>query len=61
MASHDPEVSAFTKAGVSRFRGVAERAITAAGLHVRSGHEIWEAWREYEEALRAYVQGRRMG
>lgn len=58
IASHDPDVAAFNKAGVARFREIADRAITAAGLHVCQGHEVWEAWRAYEEAYRVHVQGR---
>ncbi|KAL8580978.1 hypothetical protein ACOMHN_017544 [Nucella lapillus] len=39
--------------GVERVREVFERAITAVGLHVPMGATIWEAYREFENALLA--------
>jgi squamous cell carcinoma antigen recognized by T-cells 3 len=32
-------------------RALLERAITEAGFHVSEGSKIWEAYREYEQAL----------
>ncbi|OWF39137.1 squamous cell carcinoma antigen recognized by T-cells 3-like [Mizuhopecten yessoensis] len=41
------------KGGVDRIRAVAERALTAAGLHVTRGAYLWEAYREFENAILA--------
>lgn len=32
-------------------RKLLERAVAAAGLHVTEGNKIWEAYREFEQAL----------
>ena len=53
LRAADPEVSAFTPAGVARFRTVADRALTAAGLHVSGGASLWSAAREFEVAAMA--------
>ena len=37
--------------GLSRFRALCERAITAVGLHPEKGAAIWEAYRETEGML----------
>ncbi|KAF0287950.1 Squamous cell carcinoma antigen recognized by T-cells 3 [Amphibalanus amphitrite] len=37
--------------GPARVRAVFERALTAVGLHVTKGALIWEAYREFENAL----------
>ena len=42
--------------GPARVRAVFERAITAVGLHVTKGALIWEAYREFENALCSAVQ-----
>lgn len=39
--------------GRQRVTDVFERAVTAAGLHVTQGANIWEAYREYENAVLA--------
>lgn len=38
-------------AGISKARDLFERALTAAGLHVAQGTQIWEAYRLYEQAI----------
>ncbi|KGL82069.1 Squamous cell carcinoma antigen recognized by T-cells 3, partial [Tinamus guttatus] len=37
--------------GVERVRAVFERALTAVGLHVTKGTALWEAYREFENAI----------
>ncbi|XP_025055614.1 squamous cell carcinoma antigen recognized by T-cells 3 [Alligator sinensis] len=37
--------------GIERVRSVFERALTAVGLHVTKGTAIWEAYREFENAI----------
>ncbi|XP_061624356.1 squamous cell carcinoma antigen recognized by T-cells 3 [Phyllopteryx taeniolatus] len=42
--------------GIERVRSVFERAITAVGLHMTKGQMVWEAYREFENAILATVQ-----
>ncbi|XP_037115635.1 squamous cell carcinoma antigen recognized by T-cells 3 [Syngnathus acus] len=42
--------------GIERVRSVFERAITAVGLHMTKGQTVWEAYREFENAILATVQ-----
>ncbi|KAF0297252.1 Squamous cell carcinoma antigen recognized by T-cells 3 [Amphibalanus amphitrite] len=42
--------------GPARVRAVFERALTAVGLHVTKGALIWEAYREFENALYSTLQ-----
>ena len=37
--------------GLEAVRAVCERALTATGLHVAEGWMVWEAYREYENAI----------
>ena len=37
--------------GIEKIRQVFERAITAVGLHVIKGAMIWDAYREFENAI----------
>lgn len=37
--------------GISHIRDVFERALGTAGLHVSAGSSLWEAYREFENAL----------
>ncbi|KAK3597200.1 hypothetical protein CHS0354_003704 [Potamilus streckersoni] len=37
--------------GIKRVRDVFEQALTAAGLHVAQGSSLWEAYREFENAI----------
>uniref|UniRef100_A0A3Q2YTI2 Spliceosome associated factor 3, U4/U6 recycling protein n=1 Tax=Hippocampus comes TaxID=109280 RepID=A0A3Q2YTI2_HIPCM len=39
--------------GIERVRSVFERAITAVGLHMTKGQTVWEAYREFENAILA--------
>ncbi|XP_066465740.1 squamous cell carcinoma antigen recognized by T-cells 3 isoform X2 [Tiliqua scincoides] len=42
--------------GIEKVRSVFERALTAVGLHVIKGAAIWEAYREFENAILETVQ-----
>ncbi|XP_022255961.1 squamous cell carcinoma antigen recognized by T-cells 3-like [Limulus polyphemus] len=44
------------KDGMENARSVFERAITAVGLHVTQGAMIWEAYREFENAILGTLQ-----
>ena len=37
--------------GIDAVRFVCERALTAAGLHVSAGSMLWDAYREFENAI----------
>ena len=45
-----------TEEGISLARNVFERAVTAVGIHVSRGSLIWEAYREFENALQMILQ-----
>lgn len=47
--------------GRQRVTDVFERAVTAAGLHVTQGANIWEAYREYENAVLAGLMVKKKG
>ena len=51
VQERDQLVSQCTPAGVLKMRNLFERALTAAGLHIAEGSKIWEAYREYEQAI----------
>ncbi|KAK8946993.1 hypothetical protein KSP39_PZI006981 [Platanthera zijinensis] len=51
VQEHDPLVSECAPAGVSKMRTLFERAITASGLHFSEGSKVWEAYREFEQAV----------
>ena len=42
--------------GFEKVREVFEKAITAVGIHVCKGSNIWEAYREFENAVLAGFQ-----
>ncbi|KAM9392445.1 squamous cell carcinoma antigen recognized by T-cells 3 [Pholidichthys leucotaenia] len=42
--------------GIDRVRSVFERAVTAVGLHMTKGQTVWEAYREFENAILSTVQ-----
>lgn len=42
--------------GIEAVRNVCERAITAAGLNVAEGSILWEAYREFENAIMIGLQ-----
>lgn len=37
--------------GKDKVRSIFERAVTAVGLHVTKGQVVWEAYREFENAI----------
>uniref|UniRef100_U3K2N9 Uncharacterized protein n=1 Tax=Ficedula albicollis TaxID=59894 RepID=U3K2N9_FICAL len=37
--------------GIEKVRSIFERALTAVGLHVTKGTALWEAYREFENAI----------
>ncbi|BDA40979.1 Squamous cell carcinoma antigen recognized by T-cells 3 [Coccomyxa sp. Obi] len=43
----------FNKESLEAFRDVAERALTAGGIHLAAGAEIWKTYRGFEEKLAA--------
>ncbi|CAJ2649277.1 squamous cell carcinoma antigen recognized by T-cells 3-like [Trifolium pratense] len=47
----DPMVHQCSPTGISKSRDIFETALTAAGLHVAQGSKIWEAYRQYEQAV----------
>ncbi|KAK8960697.1 hypothetical protein KSP40_PGU005087 [Platanthera guangdongensis] len=51
VQEHDPLVSECAPAGVSKMRTLFERAVTASGLHFSEGSQVWEAYREFEQAV----------
>ncbi|XP_019956539.2 squamous cell carcinoma antigen recognized by T-cells 3 [Paralichthys olivaceus] len=42
--------------GIDKVRAIFERAVTAVGLHMTKGHTVWEAYREFENAILSTVQ-----
>ncbi|KAM6964962.1 squamous cell carcinoma antigen recognized by T-cells 3 [Aplochiton taeniatus] len=42
--------------GLERVRSIFERALTAVGLHMTKGATVWEAYREFENAILGTVQ-----
>ncbi|KAM6943823.1 squamous cell carcinoma antigen recognized by T-cells 3 [Lycodopsis pacificus] len=42
--------------GMDKVRSIFERAVTAVGLHVTKGQAVWEAYREFENAMQSTVQ-----
>lgn len=51
MQEHDPSVRDCSASGVSKARNLFERALTAGGLHFSEGSNIWEAYKEFEQAI----------
>lgn len=51
IQEYDPSVRECSPAGISKARDLFERALTATGLHVSEGNKIWEAYREFEQAI----------
>lgn len=47
----DPMLKQSSPTAISKGRDLFERALTAAGLHVAQGSKIWEAYRQYEQAI----------
>uniref|UniRef100_A0A8C5LQW6 Spliceosome associated factor 3, U4/U6 recycling protein n=1 Tax=Leptobrachium leishanense TaxID=445787 RepID=A0A8C5LQW6_9ANUR len=42
--------------GIARVRSVFERALTAVGLHMTKGSTVWDAYREFENAILGTLQ-----
>ncbi|XP_029018068.1 squamous cell carcinoma antigen recognized by T-cells 3 [Betta splendens] len=42
--------------GIDKVRAIFERAMTAVGLHMTKGQTVWEAYREFENAILSTVQ-----
>uniref|UniRef100_A0A7N8WTB6 Spliceosome associated factor 3, U4/U6 recycling protein n=1 Tax=Mastacembelus armatus TaxID=205130 RepID=A0A7N8WTB6_9TELE len=42
--------------GIDKVRSIFERAMTAVGLHMTKGQMLWEAYREFENAILSTVQ-----
>lgn len=42
--------------GIDKVRCIFERAVTAVGLHMTKGQLVWEAYREFENAILSTVQ-----
>lgn len=51
VQEYEPSIRECSAAGVSKARNLFERALTAAGLHFSEGSKIWEAYKEFEQAL----------
>ncbi|GAB2283950.1 hypothetical protein Dimus_018431 [Dionaea muscipula] len=51
VQEYDSSVKQCSSLGVSKVRSLFERAITAAGLHLTEGSKIWEAYKEFEQAV----------
>lgn len=51
VQEHDPLVRGCSPAGITKARNLFERALTAGGLHVSEGSKIWEAYRDFEQAI----------
>ncbi|XP_024528014.1 squamous cell carcinoma antigen recognized by T-cells 3 isoform X1 [Selaginella moellendorffii] len=51
VEDRDPGVSQCTPQGLQKMRELYERAITASGIHATEGSAIWEAYREFEQAV----------
>lgn len=42
--------------GIDKVRSIFERTVTAVGLHMTKGQTLWEAYREFENAVLSTVQ-----
>uniref|UniRef100_A0A674MDT1 Spliceosome associated factor 3, U4/U6 recycling protein n=1 Tax=Takifugu rubripes TaxID=31033 RepID=A0A674MDT1_TAKRU len=42
--------------GIDKVRSIFERAVTAVGLHMTKGQMVWEAYREFENAIFSTLQ-----
>nr|XP_027113324.1 squamous cell carcinoma antigen recognized by T-cells 3 [Coffea arabica] len=51
VQDYDPLVRECSTNGISKARNLFERAVIAAGLHVAEGSRIYEAYREFEQAI----------
>lgn len=44
------------KGGITKVRSIFERALTAVGLHMTKGSAVWDAYREFENAILGSIQ-----
>ncbi|XP_053555809.1 squamous cell carcinoma antigen recognized by T-cells 3 [Bombina bombina] len=44
------------KDGIAQIRAIFERALTAVGLHMTKGSTVWDAYREFENAILGTIQ-----
>ncbi|KAK9678015.1 hypothetical protein RND81_11G182000 [Saponaria officinalis] len=51
VQEHVPSIRECSAAGVSKARHLFERALTASGLHFSDGSKIWEAYKDFEQAI----------
>jgi len=51
IQERDESVSQCTPEGIEKIRALLERALTAVGLHVIGGGNLWAAYREFEQAF----------
>ncbi|XP_058089960.1 uncharacterized protein LOC131236659 isoform X2 [Magnolia sinica] len=51
VQEHDQSVAQLAPDGILKMRDLFERALTAAGVHIVNGSKIWEAYREFEQAI----------
>jgi tetratricopeptide (TPR) repeat protein len=51
VEENDLSVAQCTPPGITKMRALCERALAAAGLHFTEGGKVWEAYREFEQAL----------
>lgn len=51
VQEHEPSIRDCSADGVSKARNLFERALTASGLHFSEGSKIWEAYKEFEQAI----------
>lgn len=56
VQEYDPLVHECSANGISKARNLFERAVVAAGLHVAEGSRIYEAYREFEEAIALTIE-----
>lgn len=51
LQEYDPSVRECSTNGISKLRNLFERAVIAIGLHIAEGSRIYEAYREFEQAI----------
>ena len=47
LREHDSAVQGMTVGGLELFRSIAERALSAGGLHVALGSQLWDLYRSF--------------
>lgn len=51
VQENSPSVRECSPDGLSKARLLFESALTACGLHIAEGNKMWEAYREFEQAI----------